>query len=56
MKVSDYLTWIAEAVLDEVLVLSWQQLTQRHGRPKRYDGSLCELDFIIVGLWQVGRG
>lgn len=54
MKVSDYLTWIAEAVLDEVLVLSWQQLTQRHGRPKRYDGSLCELDFIIVGYGKLG--
>ncbi len=54
MKVSDYLTWIAEAVLDEVLVLSWQLLTQRHGRPRRHDGSPCELDFIIVGYGKLG--
>ncbi|MDZ4296923.1 MAG: bifunctional [glutamate--ammonia ligase]-adenylyl-L-tyrosine phosphorylase/[glutamate--ammonia-ligase] adenylyltransferase [Moraxellaceae bacterium] len=54
MKISDYLTWIAEAVLEEVLVLSWQQLTQRHGRPKRADGSDCDLDFVIVGYGKLG--
>ncbi|MGU8127930.1 hypothetical protein ACLXAZ_33195, partial [Escherichia coli] len=28
MKVSDYLTWLAEAILVEVLELAWRQLVQ----------------------------
>ncbi|MBK6758515.1 MAG: hypothetical protein IPG70_13340 [Moraxellaceae bacterium] len=35
MKVSDYLSWIAEAVLESVLALSWQQLTAKYGVPQR---------------------
>lgn len=54
MKISDSLTWIAEAVLDEVLNLCWRQLTVRHGRPRRLDGTACELDFIIVGYGKLG--
>ncbi|QIB52997.1 MULTISPECIES: bifunctional [glutamate--ammonia ligase]-adenylyl-L-tyrosine phosphorylase/[glutamate--ammonia-ligase] adenylyltransferase [Pseudomonas] len=54
MKVSDYLTWIAEAILQQVLRLAWRELTQRHGAPKRRDGSDCELDFVIVGYGKVG--
>lgn len=33
MKVSDYLTWIAEVVLEQVLLLAWQQLALKHGVP-----------------------
>jgi glutamate-ammonia-ligase adenylyltransferase len=54
MKVSDYLTWMAEAILDQVLELAWRQMVQRHGRPQRADGSLCDPDFIIVGYGKVG--
>nr|WP_231703370.1 bifunctional [glutamate--ammonia ligase]-adenylyl-L-tyrosine phosphorylase/[glutamate--ammonia-ligase] adenylyltransferase [Halopseudomonas pelagia] len=54
MKVSDYLTWIAEAILQQVLQLAWRELTQRHGFPKRADGSLCEMDFVILGYGKVG--
>ena len=54
MKVSDYLTWIAEAILQQVLQLAWREMVQRHGRPQRADGSRCELDFIIVGYGKVG--
>ncbi len=54
MKVSDYLTWIAEAILQQVLQLAWREMTLRHGVPRRADGSLCELDFIIVGYGKVG--
>lgn len=54
MKVSDYLTWIAEAMLEEVLNLCWQSLVSRHGRPRRHDGSPCERDFIIVGYGKLG--
>lgn len=54
MKVSDYLTWIAEAILQQVLQLAWRDMVRRHGVPRRHDGSACELDFIIVGYGKVG--
>ena len=54
MKVSDYLTWLAEAILEQVLALAWHQLVQRHGRPLRADGTPCDTDFIIVGYGKVG--
>ncbi|MGU1999120.1 bifunctional [glutamate--ammonia ligase]-adenylyl-L-tyrosine phosphorylase/[glutamate--ammonia-ligase] adenylyltransferase [Pseudomonas aeruginosa] len=54
MKVSDYLTWLAEAILVEVLDLAWRQLVQRHGRPLRADGTPCDPDFVIVGYGKVG--
>jgi len=54
MKVSDYLTWIAEAILQQVLKLAWREMVSRHGQPARADGSRCELDFIVVGYGKVG--
>ena len=54
MKVSDYLTWLAEAILDQVLALAWRQCVSKHGTPRRADGSLCDPDFIIVGYGKVG--
>lgn len=54
MKVSDYLTWLAEAILDQVLALSWRYNVAKFGAPKRVDGSLCDPDFIIVGYGKVG--
>lgn len=54
MKVSDYLTWLAEAILEQVLALAWQQMVAKHGTPQRADGSLCTLDFVIVGYGKVG--
>ena len=54
MKVSDYLTWIAEAILQQVLQLAWRDMLRRHGTPRRHDGSPCELDFVIVGYGKVG--
>ena len=54
MKVSDYLTWVAEAILQQVLLLAWREMVARHGRPARADGSRCELDFIVVGYGKVG--
>lgn len=54
MKVSDYLSWLAEAILEQVLALAWRQMTQRHGQPRRHDGTLCDPDFIIVGYGKLG--
>lgn len=54
MKVSDYLTWLAEAILDEVLALAWRHTVSRYGAPRRADGSICDPDFVIVGYGKVG--
>ncbi len=55
MKVSDYLTWLAEAILEQVLQLAWRQVGQKHGYPRGEDGSrLAEPGFIIVGYGKVG--
>ncbi|MDF2446269.1 MAG: Glutamate-ammonia-ligase adenylyltransferase [Moraxellaceae bacterium] len=54
MKVSDYLTWLAEAVLEEVLNLAWRHLTARHGRPMGLDGQPCDPGFIVVGYGKLG--
>ena len=54
MKVSDYLTWLAEAILEQVLALAWRHTVARHGTPTRPDGTLCDPGFIIVGYGKVG--
>lgn len=55
MKVSDYLTYIAEVVLEHVLQLSWEYMIARHGRPRRADGSAeTEAGFVIVGYGKLG--
>lgn len=54
MKVSDYLTWLAEAILEQVLQLVWNEMLRRHGAPQRRDGSRGELDFVVVGYGKLG--
>jgi glutamate-ammonia-ligase adenylyltransferase len=54
MKVSDYLTWLAEAILAEVLSLAWRQTVARHGTPLRSDGRLCDPGFVILGYGKMG--
>lgn len=54
MKISDSLTWIAEAVLHEVLHLCWRQLVARHGRPVNAEGVPCDPGFVIVGYGKLG--
>ncbi|HNE91092.1 MAG TPA: bifunctional [glutamate--ammonia ligase]-adenylyl-L-tyrosine phosphorylase/[glutamate--ammonia-ligase] adenylyltransferase, partial [Agitococcus sp.] len=54
MKVSDYLSWIAEAVLESVVALAWQQLTAKYGYPIKLDGSIASSDFIVLGYGKLG--
>ncbi|SHF35572.1 glutamate-ammonia-ligase adenylyltransferase [Modicisalibacter ilicicola DSM 19980] len=55
MKVSDYLTFIAEVVLEQVLVMAWRHLTHKHGLPQRRDGTRHrEPDFLVVGYGKLG--
>ncbi|WP_439134637.1 bifunctional [glutamate--ammonia ligase]-adenylyl-L-tyrosine phosphorylase/[glutamate--ammonia-ligase] adenylyltransferase [Pseudomaricurvus sp.] len=53
MKVSDYLTWLAEVILEHVLNLAWQQMVERHGRPQPLEGQ-PEPDFVVVGYGKLG--
>lgn len=54
MKVSDYLTWLAEVVLEAVLEIAWRNLTEKHGVPQKAPGMPCDPDFVIVGYGKVG--
>ena len=54
MKVSDYLSFIAETCLEYVLRLAWGHLVQKHGRPHGADGAPCDPGFIIVGYGKLG--
>jgi len=53
MRVSDYLTWLAEVILEQVLELAWQQMIARHGRPQFAAGGV-EPQFIVVGYGKLG--
>ncbi len=54
MKESDYLTWIAEAILKEVLGIAWNQLTVRYGHPMETPDKPCNPGFIILGYGKLG--
>ncbi|WP_227368514.1 bifunctional [glutamate--ammonia ligase]-adenylyl-L-tyrosine phosphorylase/[glutamate--ammonia-ligase] adenylyltransferase [Halomonas sp. M20] len=55
MNVSDYLTFIAEVVLEQVLTMAWRHLTRKHGLPRYRDGSRHqEPNFLIVGYGKLG--
>lgn len=55
MKVSDGLTWLAEAVLDEALRVAWDDLKARHGVPRYVvDGTVHNAGFGIIGYGKLG--
>ncbi|MBB3047321.1 glutamate-ammonia-ligase adenylyltransferase [Litorivivens lipolytica] len=51
MKVSDYLSAIAEVVLSHVLELAWQDIQARHGN---LPGCEQELPFVVVAYGKLG--
>jgi [glutamine synthetase] adenylyltransferase / [glutamine synthetase]-adenylyl-L-tyrosine phosphorylase len=52
MVVSDYLTWIAESVLNQVIGLSFQEMVQRHGYPPGVSDTA--IGFAVVGYGKLG--
>lgn len=50
MKVSDYLTYIAEVILQQVLELAWHELLDRYGSPDGKD----DFGFVIVAYGKLG--
>ena len=55
MKVSDHLTYIAQAVLEAILEISWNIVTQKYGIPEGISGENIEnCGFAIVAYGKVG--
>lgn len=61
MKVSDYLTFLAEVILEQVLAIAWTQMTERHGAPTHNGDALlsgdrfCVLAYGKLGGWELGH-
>ncbi len=53
MNVSDYLTAIAETVLQQALWLALNRLTKKHGMPQRYKTD-SDVSFAIIGYGKLG--
>jgi [glutamine synthetase] adenylyltransferase / [glutamine synthetase]-adenylyl-L-tyrosine phosphorylase len=55
MRVSDYLSDIAETVIHAVVELAWEHLTERHGTPEsRLGGERCERGFAVIAYGKLG--
>ncbi len=53
MKVSDHLTWLAEAIIDAVVQRAWAQMVARFGRPGHLAGREG-YGFAVVGYGKLG--
>ncbi|MGH8403149.1 MAG: bifunctional [glutamate--ammonia ligase]-adenylyl-L-tyrosine phosphorylase/[glutamate--ammonia-ligase] adenylyltransferase, partial [Gammaproteobacteria bacterium] len=62
MKVSDFLTWIAEQVIRKALEIAWRHMRARHGEPQCIErGRLRRARFGVIaygklGGWELGYG
>ena len=57
MKVSDSLTWLAEAILEATLDIAWQHTVNRYGRPESVgadDDNIDDNNFLVVGYGKFG--
>jgi [glutamine synthetase] adenylyltransferase / [glutamine synthetase]-adenylyl-L-tyrosine phosphorylase len=52
VKVSDHLTWLAEAIINQALELAGREMRLQYGRPLRADGT--EAGFAIVAYGKFG--
>ncbi|MGR8951856.1 MAG: bifunctional [glutamate--ammonia ligase]-adenylyl-L-tyrosine phosphorylase/[glutamate--ammonia-ligase] adenylyltransferase [Gammaproteobacteria bacterium] len=52
MVVSDYLTYIAESIVEKVVERAWLALVQKHGRPPDSESGRC--GFAVIGLGKFG--
>ncbi|MEQ1975752.1 bifunctional [glutamate--ammonia ligase]-adenylyl-L-tyrosine phosphorylase/[glutamate--ammonia-ligase] adenylyltransferase [Xenorhabdus sp. SGI240] len=60
MKVSDHLTYLAEAIIEAVVRLAWNQMVKRYGAPAHLSQQQG-LGFAIIGYgklggWELGYG
>ncbi|MGL4640827.1 MAG: bifunctional [glutamate--ammonia ligase]-adenylyl-L-tyrosine phosphorylase/[glutamate--ammonia-ligase] adenylyltransferase [Shewanella sp.] len=52
MQVSDHLTFLAEAIIEQVVMQAWQQVAQRHGVPPYLEGA--DTGFAVIGYGKLG--
>lgn len=52
MQVSDHLTFLAEAIIEQVVMQAWQQVAQRHGVPGYLESS--DTGFAVIGYGKLG--
>lgn len=53
MKVSDHLTWMAEAIIDAVVQQAWAQMVARYGQPRHLQGQNGR-GFAVIGYGKLG--
>jgi glutamate-ammonia-ligase adenylyltransferase len=53
MKVSDHLTWLAEAVMEKVVDLAWQQMVEKYGYPAGLAAGSPK-NFAVVAYGKLG--
>ena len=56
MKVSDYLTWLAEAILAQSVNIAWRNLVAKHGSPGKSEQSMDTASFSGKGFAIIGYG
>jgi glutamate-ammonia-ligase adenylyltransferase len=55
MKVSDYLSEIAESILSAVVNLAWYHLVSKHGTPIcRLGNQICDQGFVVIAYGKLG--
>ncbi len=57
MKVSDYLTWLAEVLLEESLAIAWHNLVAKHGVPsgvRSGEKGIAGEGFAAIGYGKLG--
>lgn len=54
MKVSDHLTYLAEAIIETVVNLAWQQVSQRFGVPEFLAAEKEEKGFLVIAYGKLG--
>lgn len=55
MKVSDYLTWLAEATLEVVFDIAWTQTVKKYGHPTDQNGEpVYSPEIIAIGYGKLG--
>jgi glutamate-ammonia-ligase adenylyltransferase len=58
MKVSDHLTWLAEAIIESVVRQAWNMMVQRYGRPSHlsneHERGFAVLGYGKLGGWELG--
>lgn len=52
MQVSDHLTFLAEAIIEQVIQQAWQQVVARHGGPPHLQGD--QMGFAVIGYGKAG--